>query len=368
MKRLFVLLLACLLCVTAAFAGNYFGSGFVVQPNGYILTNYHVIKSGGRITVTIPGRGQRPARVVAVDPAQDLALLKVELDNLPTLPLAPSGTVQVLDPVTVLGYPLADVLGTEVSAADGKINAIRHEGNRLVLQFDANVNPGNSGGPLLNANGEVVGVVVSKINALQFAKNNGTIPERINFAIPIEQAAELFRKAGLRLTPSHRQQTMSLQEVFNEAKDATVLILVEEGQPSLAQIKSNDGDDQTTTITNFLQAFVKSGETGDANGQVPFYATRVDYYDNGQVSLDDIAAELEEYNQRWPERHFKILGKPKVTYNERYGCYVAEFRVVYLLRGASRTLQGVCKYQAAVAYQNGALKIIYIRENFENKS
>jgi hypothetical protein len=363
MKKLFhwILFAVCFFCIRAVSAYVFFGSGFIVQSDGYILTNYHVIKPGNRITVMIPDHGQVPARVVGIDEAQDLALLNVDLHNLPTLPLGPSDSVQVLDPVTVIGYPLANVLGTEISAADGKINAIRHDGGRIIFQFDANVNPGNSGGPLLNLKGEVIGVVVAKINALHFARNAGAIPERINLAIPTDQANELFRTAGLQLTPSKRQQTMTLQEVFSEAKSSTVMILVEEEQVSLVQADPPSGDDDIRGVTNFLQAFVMAGETGAPSGQAPFYADRVDYYDKGKVPRDAIAAALATYNQRWPERHWKLLGRPAIIYNERYGCYLAEFRVAYLLRNASRTLKGICKYQAAIVSQNSEPKIVYIR-------
>src|ERR1700678_222358 len=98
------------LCSPAA--ASMSGSGFVIQQNGYILTNYHVINKASRITVTIPGRQAVSARLVTADQEKDLAILQVSLSNLTSLPIASSETVQVLDSITVLGYPLPTELGT----------------------------------------------------------------------------------------------------------------------------------------------------------------------------------------------------------------------------------------------------------------
>lgn len=116
------------------------GRGFIISPDGYILTNNHVIEDATRIMVAVPGHGPVEASVVVSDPSNDLALLKLPLPNLPYLALADSNLVHVLDTVYVLGYPLTSELGRNVSASEGKINAIRREGR--VFQFDADVNPG----------------------------------------------------------------------------------------------------------------------------------------------------------------------------------------------------------------------------------
>src|SRR5258707_1409795 len=102
MKLFGNIILSFYLCLAAG--ASMCGSGFIVQPNGYILTNYHVIKNATRITVTLPGRQEISARVVTVDQEKDLALLQVSLTNLTALPIASSQNVPVLDSITVLGY------------------------------------------------------------------------------------------------------------------------------------------------------------------------------------------------------------------------------------------------------------------------
>ena len=171
------------------------GSGFIVSSDGYILTNNHVVAHAPQITVVVPDHGRISGSVVLSDGYKDLALLKVPLSNLPCVSIADSNLVHVLNTVYVLGYPLAHELGGNVSASEGKINAIRDDSRMQLFQFDADVNPGNSGGPVLNEKGEAIGVVVAKLDAIAMLKESGLLPERINFAIPINEARDMLRKA-----------------------------------------------------------------------------------------------------------------------------------------------------------------------------
>lgn len=201
------------------------GSGFVISPDGYILTNNHVIAQSTRILIIVRGHEPLEAPVILSDPYKDLALLKLPLGDFPYLPIADSDLVQVLDTVYVLGYPLASVLGSAISASEGKINAIRNEGQIKLFQFDADVNPGNSGGPLLNDKGEVIGVVVGKLDARKMLEEHGSLPERVNFAIPINDARQMLRKAYTRtFTNSARRDVFSASKIFDDSKGATVLI------------------------------------------------------------------------------------------------------------------------------------------------
>ena len=123
------------------------GSGFIFHPDGYILTNNHVV-AGSTEQVVILSNGNRvPAKLVATDPKKDLALLKIPGSNFPTLPIGESRKMSVMDSVLAMGYPMFSTIGYDVSAYDGKINAIRQTDHAPLLQIDANINPGNSGGP-----------------------------------------------------------------------------------------------------------------------------------------------------------------------------------------------------------------------------
>src|SRR6202035_433331 len=186
------------------------GSGFIFHPDGYILTNNHVVADSTEQVVVLANGNRVSARLVAGDPKMDIALLKIPGSNFPTLPIGESRKISVMDDVLAMGFPMSSTIGYDVSAYDGKVNAIRQSESVPLFQIDANINPGNSGGPLLNDRGEVIGIVVSKINAMQLAKTMGAIPERINFAIPIDEARSMIRIAYPGFTPSHR--TVSLRD------------------------------------------------------------------------------------------------------------------------------------------------------------
>src|SRR4029077_20431363 len=181
------------------------GSGFIFHPDGYIFTNNHVVADSTEQIVVLPNGNRVTAKLVAADAKRDLALLKIPGSNFATLPIGESRKISVMDSVLAMGFPMSSTIGYEFSAYDGKFNATRQSETTPLFQIDANINPGNSGGPLLNDLGEVIGIVVSKINAIQLAKTMGAIPERINFAIPIDEARSMIRMAyPSGYTPSHR--------------------------------------------------------------------------------------------------------------------------------------------------------------------
>ncbi len=212
-----------------------------------------------------------------------------------------------MDTVLAMGFPMFSTIGYDVSAYDGKINAIRQSEHAPLFQIDANINPGNSGGPLLNDRGEVIGIVVSKINAMQLAKTMGAIPERINFAIPIDEARSMILMAyPAGFTPSHRTAPLRDQEIFAQSKDATVLILapkkVQTAEQTVQRIpvaaeraSSEYLAGQNTqpvamkpSLLAFVQAFIQSGASDRLESAMQFYAPKVNYYDKGAVDGDFI--------------------------------------------------------------------------------
>ncbi len=142
--------------------GSSSGSGVIVSPDGYIVTNNHVIEGGTRYEVTLNDRREFEARLIATDPSTDLALLKVDADNLPFLIFGNSDSVQVGEWVMAVGNPfnlVSTVTAGIVSAKGRSIDIL--EGDYTIesfIQTDAAVNPGNSGGALVNTNGELIGI------------------------------------------------------------------------------------------------------------------------------------------------------------------------------------------------------------------
>jgi len=166
------------------------GTGVVILDNGTILTNIHVVQDAQRIGVTFSEGLEADAVVVGMRPEDDLAVLKAQTipDDLQAATLQSTADLRPGDHVTAVGFPF----GMGPSTSSGVVSGLRREfrspeGKRLLtnlIQFDAAVNPGNSGGPLVNATGEVVGIVTGLLNPTEQRVFIG-----IGFAVPIENAA-----------------------------------------------------------------------------------------------------------------------------------------------------------------------------------
>ncbi|MFN3406547.1 MAG: DegQ family serine endoprotease [Caldimicrobium sp.] len=155
------------------------GSGFIISKDGYIVTNNHVIEKAQKITVKLLDGRSFQGKVVGTDPFSDIALIKVEANNLPTLPLGNSDTLRVGEWVIAIGNPfgLTHTVTVGVVSAKGR-SGIGITDIEDFIQTDAAINPGNSGGPLLNLKGEVIGM-----NTAIFSRSGGYMG--IGFAIPI---------------------------------------------------------------------------------------------------------------------------------------------------------------------------------------
>ena len=163
------------------------GSGFVINPDGYIVTNQHVIERAAELRVKLADGRELIATVVGQDHAMDLALLKIEARELPVMPLGDSSTLQVGEPVMAIGSPF----GFDQTATVGIVSALDREvelkPNDRFIQTDANINPGNSGGPLINRRGQAIG-----INTVVFTEGGGN--SGISFAIPTRFAEPILTR------------------------------------------------------------------------------------------------------------------------------------------------------------------------------
>src|SRR4051795_9644614 len=166
------------------------GSGFLIDNDGHILTNAHVVEGAKSVTVQLGHGGEQDAQVVGSDPSSDIALLKVDnTEGANPLSLGDSSKVEVGDPVVAIGNPFAldrTVTSGIVSALQRQIQAPNGFSISDVIQTDAAINPGNSGGPLIDGAGEVIG-----INSQIETGGGGNGNVGIGFAIPIDTAREV---------------------------------------------------------------------------------------------------------------------------------------------------------------------------------
>jgi serine protease DegS len=167
---------------------NSLGSGVIVDGNGYVLTNNHVIDSASEIHIVLGDGRSLPARIVGNDPETDLALLQAAGDRFPVATLGDSAPMQVGDVVMAIGNPfgVGQTVTLGIVSATGR-NQLGITDFENFIQTDAAINPGNSGGALINAAGEVVG-----INTAIFSESGGS--HGIGFAIPIQLAREVMRQ------------------------------------------------------------------------------------------------------------------------------------------------------------------------------
>ncbi len=162
----------------------YVGTGFVVLNGGYIVTANHVVENGKTISALCGTEAVRPALVVSRDPANDIALLKVETPLRYHLTIADEGSVHTGDKVFTIGFPLPELLGAEGKYSEGVISSLSgYQGAANLMQMTTPIQPGNSGGALVDTNGHVIGIVTSTAAARVFYENSGNIPQNINWAV-----------------------------------------------------------------------------------------------------------------------------------------------------------------------------------------
>jgi serine protease Do len=230
------------------------GSGVIVDKNGYILTNNHVIKGADEITVTLSDRREFKGKVIGTDQKTDLAIIKIDSDNLPVVQLGDSDNLKAGETVLAIGNPfgLTQTVTTGIVSATGRAN-VGIADYEDFIQTDAAINPGNSGGALVNVRGELIG-----INTAIFSTSGGY--QGIGFAIPSNMAKNVMEsliKSGkvIRgwLGVSIQPLTADLVKQFNLSDDNGVLVgdVVEDSPAEKAGIQRGD------VITEFKGVQVK---------------------------------------------------------------------------------------------------------------
>ena len=189
------------------------GSGFIVSSDGIVLTNAHVIAHASEVTVKLTDRREYTARVLGSDPKTDVAVLKIDAKDLPTVRIGKPEELNVGEWVLAIGAPfgLDNTVTTGVVSAKGR--SLPDDTMVPFIQTDAAINPGNSGGPLFNARGEVVG-----INSQIYTRSGGF--QGLSFAIPIDLAQSVQRQIMATGTVAHGVLGVSVQEVTQALADA----------------------------------------------------------------------------------------------------------------------------------------------------
>ncbi len=236
--------------IQATVTGNYYGralsstvtgSGFIISANGYIVTNHHVIASvdSGSVSVMLSNGQSFDAVVVGSEEANDIAVLKINAEGLTPVKLGSSSSISVGDPIYAIGDPLGTLNYTMTAGiVSGLDRIISTENSQDIntFQIDAAVNSGNSGGPVFNAYGEVVGIVT--------AKYSDTGVEGLGFAIPVDEVItminDLVAYGKVKNKPFMGIQVMTATEKENGVAGASVYSVTADSPASKAGLKAGD--------------------------------------------------------------------------------------------------------------------------------
>jgi serine protease Do len=281
--------------------GRGMGSGFIINPDGYIVTNNHVVEGAEKVQVRLSDGRDLAATVVGRDPKTDLALLKVDARGLPVIPLGDSATLEVGEPVMAIGNPfgLQQTVTTGIVSATGRVIGAGPYDD--FVQTDASINPGNSGGPLINARGQVVG-----INSVIFSRTGGSVG--IGFAIPVNLAKSVFSQLAANGRVERAWLGVSIQEItpalaqslgLPDGKGALVAQVTEGSPAATAGLKQGDvivavGDRAVNRSTD-LPPIVADLQPGRP---ARFTVLR----DGTRISLEATVTRLEEHEPRAASR------------------------------------------------------------------
>lgn len=189
------------------------GSGFIISPDGVILTNAHVVRDAKEVTVKLTDRREFRAKVLGSDPKTDIAVLKIDAKNLPIVALGSARNLKVGEWVLAIGSPFGFENSVTAGVVSAKGRSLPDDSFVPFIQTDVAVNPGNSGGPLFNTRGEVVGV-----NSQIYSQTGGY--QGLSFAIPIDLATKVKDQIAATGKASHARLGVSIQEINQTLADS----------------------------------------------------------------------------------------------------------------------------------------------------
>ena len=219
-----------------------FGSGFILSADGFIMTNLHVVNNADQITITFSDYTELDAKLIGKDKRSDLALLKVDANNLPVVTIGTSENLKIGEWVLAIGSPFGFDHTVTAGIISGKKRTLPNESYVPYIQTDVAINPGNSGGPLFNLNGEVIGV-----NAQIFTRSGGFMG--VSFAIPSETLSDVYAQLKNGGKVKRGWLGVYIQEVdkdlaksfgLKKPTGAVVAKIIEEGPAKKSGLKQGD--------------------------------------------------------------------------------------------------------------------------------
>jgi len=280
------------------------GSGFVLTPDGYIATNYHVVENAETVKVTMYNGDEYEAKFIGGDEDYDLAVIKVEAEGLQAVTLGDSDNLNVGDHVLAIGNPLGELTFSMSGGMVSSVNrAINVDGTPFnMIQTDASINSGNSGGPLFNQYGEVVGIVSAKYSS----SGSGASVEGLGFAIPMNDVFAMIQdimtngyitnKPYLAITGGTMTEEMAAQYRYDIDEGVFVYSVEEGGAAQKAGLKMGDVivkiDEETISSMEDLNMAKKKYAAGDT--------CTVTYYREGAEATVELTWDAVPADQQTP--------------------------------------------------------------------
>jgi len=200
------------------------GSGFVINASGDVLTNNHVAGKCDKLTVRLQGRDYS-GNLLAQDVANDLAVVRFAGIPIRTIARLSARRMRLGGRIVALGFPLTTILGKDLKATTGNISGLSGLGNNSAFfQFTAPIQPGNSGGPIVDETGAIAGIAQSKLRAIKIARRTGSLSQLVNFGVKSRTARGFLSTHRVPFTVSRTNRTLSTVDVVSNAEQFTVLI------------------------------------------------------------------------------------------------------------------------------------------------
>src|ERR1051326_8729672 len=216
---------ACPASFAEVVAEKFTGSGVVVGSRGEIITNAHVVDGCRTITVQLSPDKVEPATLLVRDQINDLAVLRTGAPIAPPVLFREGTLPRAGDTVVALGYPLSGLLATTANVSVGAVSALAGLGDDLRhLQISAPVQPGNSGGPLFDASGHLVGIVTAQLNAIRMARFTGNVPQNVNFAIKADVVKALLDSRSIKYQNARSDERLSPADIADIGRPSTVFV------------------------------------------------------------------------------------------------------------------------------------------------
>ena len=311
------------------------GSGFILTTDGYIVTNYHVVENAETVKVSLYNGDEYEARYVGGDEEYDIAVIKIEGTDLPAVTLGDSSALNVGDHVLAIGNPLGELTFSMSGGMVSSVNrAINVDGTPFnMIQTDASINSGNSGGPLFNQYGEVVGIVSAKYSS----SAGGASVEGLGFAIPMNDVVAMIQdimtngyitnKPYMGITPGSMNEQMAAQYRYDVSTGVFIYSVEEGSAAERAGLKMGDVilkvDDNVIKTVEDLTSVKKQYAAGDTS-TLTIYREKQEM--TVELTWDAVPADQQSSTQNQQDQS-QSGGQYGNPYGDQYGGYYNPFDI-----------------------------------------